>query len=132
MAHDFYLRLAESGLRFPIGTDLILNEKPDPEAIRHDGRRLGAVMAEAAQRYGAPVAIPLMDLTLEKADILRAFGVPPERADAFHFSEPPAPERVRAYEDAIDAPFTPRNQAHIDSVRYIRECTGLTDRKSVV
>ena len=97
-----------------------------PEAIRHDGRRLGAVMAEAAQRYGAPVAIPLMDLTLEKADILRAFGVPPERADAFHFSEPPAPERVRAYEDAIDAPFTPRNQAHIDSVRYIRECTGLT------
>lgn len=125
MAHDYYLRLAETGVRFPIGTDLVLNEKDDPEAIRNDGKRLGAVMAEAAERYGAPVALPLMDLTLEKADVLRAFGIPEDQADAYHFEEPPDEQRIAAYAEALDAPFSRRNQAHIDSIRYIRESTKL-------
>ncbi len=125
MPHDFYLRLAAGGARFPIGTDLILNEQEDPEAVRLDGRRLGMVMAEAARRYRALIALPLMDLTLEKADVARFFGVPESEAASFHFEEPPDAERVAAYIAAAGAPFAPRNLAHIESVRYIRECTEL-------
>lgn len=125
MPRDFYLQLAAAGARFPIGTDLVLHEQEDPEAVRLDGRRLGMVMAAAAERYRAPLALPLMDLTLEKADIARFFGVPENEADSFHFEDPPAADRVAAYIAALDAPFAPRNRAHIESVRYIRECTHL-------
>jgi len=37
MNRDYFLDLAESGLRMPIGTDLLLHENADAEAIRTDG-----------------------------------------------------------------------------------------------
>jgi uroporphyrinogen-III decarboxylase len=86
----FFLDLARSGLRMPIGTHLVLQEKPDSAAIVLDGERLGEVIVETAQRFGTPLAIPLMDLTLEKAALLRAGGVPESQIDAFHFTEPAA------------------------------------------
>ena len=62
--------LAARGLRTPIGTDLVLHERPDPEAVRLDGRRLAGVVREAAERYRTTLAIPLMDLRLEMADLV--------------------------------------------------------------
>jgi uroporphyrinogen-III decarboxylase len=119
MNRDLYLRLAAAGLRMPIGTDLVLNEQPDPEAVMRDGRRLGEVMRTAAVRYATPIAMPLMDLRTDKADLLSHLGVGEQEADTFHFSEPPGVAAVEKVRAARHAPFSERNQAHIDSVRYV-------------
>jgi uroporphyrinogen-III decarboxylase len=125
MARDFYLSLAARGVRFPIGADLVLAEQPDPEAVRHDGERLGRVIEEAARRYRTPLAIPLMDLRLEKSDLLGLLGVPAPERDGFHFGAPPPPDALARIEAAFDAPFEQRNRAHIESVGYIATRTDL-------
>jgi len=88
MDRQFYLDLAGAGLRMPIGTHLVLHEHPDREAILRDGRRLAAVVREAALRFQTPLAIPLMDLTLEKAALLKAAGIVEGETEAYHFVEP--------------------------------------------
>lgn len=122
---QYFIELARGGLRMPIGADLVLHEYPDPEAIALDGWRLGQVIEGAARRYRTPLAVPLMDLRLEKADLLRTLGVPESQVDAFHFAEPPAEDAVSRVAAATDAPFASRNQAHIDSVRFIARNTSL-------
>lgn len=55
----------------PIGADLVLQEESSPEEVLLDGERLGQVVEKAARRYRTPLAFPLMDLGLEKADLAR-------------------------------------------------------------
>ncbi|MFN7995763.1 MAG: uroporphyrinogen decarboxylase family protein [Bryobacteraceae bacterium] len=121
MDRQFYLDLAARGLRMPIGTDLVLHEQTDPEAIMRDPERLGRVMESAAARYHTPLAFPLMDLRLEKADILGRLGVPESEVDTYHFHEPPPPVPDSTDESA----FTIRARAHFGSIRYIANCTDL-------
>lgn len=119
------LELARSGHRLPIGADLVLHELPDPEAARLDPTRLGRVIEDAARRYRTPLALPLMDLRLEKADLLSAFGVPAEQAGAFHFTSPPStPELARVLENP-HRPFPPASLAQHGAVHYIAACTDL-------
>ena len=68
MKPQFYLDLAASGLRMPVGTDLVLHEQADAEQVVEDGCRLGQVMETAARRSSAlPLALSLMDpVRLEK------------------------------------------------------------------
>jgi len=122
---QFYLDLAARGLRMPIGADLVLREQPDPEAILLDAGRLGNVVEATARRYHTPLAFPLMDLRLEKADLLEFAGVPESEIDQFHFIEPPS-ERFAADLIAASArPFSRRIQANQGAVRYIAERTEL-------
>ena len=121
MSHrEYFLELAAAGLRFPIGTDLLLHEQPDPEGILLDGRRLGEVVRLAAERYRTPLAIPLMDLRLEKADLLGQLGVAADDIDKFHFTEAPGGGKIEE-----TAGFSQRNQANIDAVAYIARETSL-------
>lgn len=116
MNRQFYLDLAASGLRMPIGTHLVLHGHADPKAIELDGRRLGAVVLEAAQRFGTPIAVPLMDLTLEKAALLLACGVPEGKVDSHHFTvAPPAPENI---------PLTPRMRACCEAISQVAARPG--------
>src|SRR5437763_8953990 len=104
MNTKFYLDLAASGLRMPVGTDLILHEHPDPEQVMEDGLRLGQVIETAARRYQTPLALPLMDLRLEKRDLLQSLGHGEPDVDSFHFHDPPpkeALEQVRAARSAL-------------------------------
>lgn len=111
MDRQFYLDLAAAGLRMPIGTHLVLHAQSDPNAILLDGERLGAVVIETADRFHTPLAVPLMDLTLEKAALLHACGVPTEEIDAFHFAEiPAAPASV---------PLTPRLTASCRAIAHV-------------
>ena len=96
LAPSHFRALAASGLRTPIGTDLVLHERPDPEDVRLDGRRLAGVVEEAATRYRTPLAIPLMDLRLEKADLVRLVRPEVAHPDPFHFDAPPDLGRPRA------------------------------------
>ena len=125
MNRQYYLDLAAAGLRMPVGTDLVLHEQADPEEIVTDGRRLGRVMELAARQYGTPLAFPLMDLRLEKADLLGRLGIPESGVDTYHFSGVPDEELPRRLAASADAPFSPRGRAHTDSVRYIARETDL-------
>jgi len=111
MNRPYYLDLAASGLRMPIGTHLVLHEHADHEAIMLDGPRLCAVVEEAARRFGAPMAIPVMDLKLEKEALLLARGVEPEEIDSYHFTEAPAADWTFS--------STPRMNATCESIRRV-------------
>jgi uroporphyrinogen-III decarboxylase len=125
MSDKIFLDLAARGLRMPIGADLVLNEESDPEAVKHDPQQLGQVVERAARRYNTPLAFPLMDLTLEKADLLGFFGVPEVELDKYQFDTPPAEDALAALRRAGDRPFRARNAANIEAVRYIAERTDL-------
>lgn len=88
MVREFYLGLAASGLRMPIGTDLVLHGHENHADILQDGRRLGRGVEQAARRSRTPLAVPLMDLTLEKDAILAACNISGAEV-SFHFTEPP-------------------------------------------
>ena len=60
MDRKYYLDLAASELKMPIGTHLVLHEHADHAIIPDDGRRLGGVIEEAARRFHCPMALPLM------------------------------------------------------------------------
>jgi uroporphyrinogen-III decarboxylase len=100
----------------PIGTHLVLHGHADPKAIELDGRRLGEVVLETAERFGTPLAVPLMDLTLEKAALLLACGVPEAEVERHHFTEPPpAPETI---------PLTPRMRASCEAIAHVAARPG--------
>lgn len=117
MDRDYYLRLAATGLRMPIATHLVLHQHADVSAIEHDGQRLGAVIAEAARRFRTPLAVPLMDLTLEKSALLAACGIPENASESHHFTALP--------EFAGPVSLTPRMAATCDALRHIANTTTL-------
>jgi hypothetical protein len=126
LAPDYFRALAARGLRTPIGTDLVLHERPDPEAVRLDGNRLAGAVGEAAERYGTPLAIPLMDLRLEKADLVHLLRPEVVEPDIFHLDAPLGGadvERVRASENA---PFLRGHRAHFDAIARVASRPGLT------
>ncbi len=126
MGRDFYLRLAERGLRMPIGTDLVLHEKEDVAGILVDGYRLGQVVEEAAHRYRTPLAIPHMDLMIEKTALLELLEVPAEKIPTYHFHEAPSAEIMESVRRQLsERPLNVRIQAQADSVAYIARHTDL-------
>jgi hypothetical protein len=88
MNREFYLELAARGLRMPIGTDLVMHEESEPDMVRTDGGAQARVIERAARRWGTPLAVPLMDLRLEKIDLLALAGVDEVVAETFHFTAP--------------------------------------------
>ena len=125
MARDRYLKLAEAGLAMPLAPDLVLHEHDNAEAIVNDGEALGGVITETARRYRTPLAVPLMDLSVEKRAIARALGVSPAEADAFHFDMPPEEQAVRRMLHRIGATPSLRMQATCDAVRCVARDTSL-------
>ncbi len=119
MERTAILDLASAGHRVPIGTDLVLREKPDHDSIVLDGARLGAVVAEAARRYKSPLAIPLMDLTIEKSQLLSCLGVPEADRDVFHLSECPSDADLRAVDEGFTGRLTQRLAAGVEAVRFV-------------
>jgi len=117
MDRAYYLKLAAAGLKMPIGTHLVLHEHADHDAIIKDGNRLGQVIEEAARWFRIPLALPLMDLKLEKEALLLARGVAPERVDTYHFHETP--------ENDCPIPLTANMEAVCGAIRHIATQTDL-------
>jgi hypothetical protein len=124
MANVSYLDLARRGLRVPMATDLVLNQEPDPESARRDGTRLGQIVQKCARHWRSPLAFPLMDLRLEKADLLARMGVGEDDADRFHFPGPFDPE-TRAFLSTPEATLCPGSEARDGALRYIASATDL-------
>ena len=118
MDRSFYFDLAASGKRLPVATHLVLHEHDDPEAILLDGARLAAVMIETARRFDSPLALPIMDLTLEKEILLRTLGIAAEAIPTFHFGSPPSAADI-ARVAAIDVLASPRIKASCDALATI-------------
>ncbi|MDR3718649.1 MAG: uroporphyrinogen decarboxylase family protein [Bryobacteraceae bacterium] len=125
MNREYYLKLAHSGLRMPFGADLTLHETADPEAVKNDSEALGIVVEQTARRYRTPLAFPLMDLTLEKLDLLTYLGVPPAQVDSYHFPAPPPAGLIDELRAASARPFAHRIAANQEAVRYIQDKTDL-------
>ncbi|MGC8640760.1 MAG: uroporphyrinogen decarboxylase family protein [Isosphaeraceae bacterium] len=124
MARSYYLDLARSGRALPMATDLVLNEEPDPEAARRDGLRLGQVIERNARRWGTTLALPLMDLRLEKADMLARLGIGEEEADRYHFTAA-LDRETRERLGRGEAVCRPGSEARDAALRYIAGSTEL-------
>ena len=132
LAPGHFRALAASGLRTPLGTDLVLHEHADAEDLRLDGKRLAGVVREAADRYRTPLAIPLMDLRVEKADLLHRLRPEVAEADTFHFDSPPTDADLDRARSTDAAPLLARHRAHCDAVAEIASGTGLTPLGMVI
>ncbi|MCC7146242.1 MAG: hypothetical protein IT443_07325 [Phycisphaeraceae bacterium] len=126
MRQSIFLELAAQGARLPIGTDMVLREQPQPEAVAEDGQQLGQVVVAAARRYRSPLAIPLMDLTLEKAWILAMLGIAPQERETYQFHQPPGPQALETIRKKLADPLPTRSQATFDAVAYVAGQTDLT------
>ncbi len=126
MDRQFYLNLAAAGLGMPIGADVVLHDKADPESVLLDGEQLGELIEETAARYGTPLAFPRMDLELEKRALLEMLGVAPEDMPQYHFSTIPDAEVFeRVKEHLLTSPLTPKMQAQADAIQHIAQNTTL-------
>ncbi len=125
MNRQYYLDLAAHDIRFPIGTDLVLQEKPNHAAILQDGRALGKVIEEAARRFKTPLAMPLMDLMIEKDDLLTLMGVESDNPDSFHFDAPPTEADLAKLDANLAAPMSRRLKANVEAITYIAKETDL-------
>jgi hypothetical protein len=103
----------------PIGADLTLHEDPDPEKARNNGAALGRVIERTARHWRTPLAIPLMDLRLEKTDLLACAGISAAATEKFHFTAPLDESAVASLCDAQSAPFGPGSVARDQALRYI-------------
>lgn len=119
MKEDFYVELAREGRPLPIATHLVLHEHDDPEGILLDGPRMAAVMQETAERYRNPLALPVMDLTLEKDVLLQAMGIAAEETAAFHFSDLPDPEVCDRLAQTLDVLTHPRIRANCEALSIL-------------
>src|SRR3954469_14755204 len=125
LERQFYLDLARRAARMPVGTDVMMHEEPEPEKIRNNGTALGRVIEKAARCWRSPLAVPLMDLRLEKIDLVALAGVPEDQADTFHFTtaldDSLLARLTSERSDAMCAGSTARNQA----LAYIRDVPDL-------
>lgn len=121
MDKNYYIELARQGRRMPIATHLVLHEKADPEAILLDGQRMAEVMLETAERFNNPLALPVMDLTLEKDILLRTMGIPASQTEAFHFDDIPDPELCARIAPDVDVLALPRLKANCAALSLLRD-----------
>jgi uroporphyrinogen-III decarboxylase len=126
MSREFYIEMAKAKLAFPIGADLVLKEYKDHEKILTDGVRLGHVIAEAARRFKTPLAVPIMDLMLEKALLLRSLGdISEADIPTWHFKSCPTPEQLSKIREKLHGPLDPRLKANVDAINFIANNTDL-------
>jgi hypothetical protein len=125
MNRHVYLDLASRGVRMPIGADLVLHEEPDPEAARRDGTALGRVIERAARRWNTPLAMPLMDLRLEKFDLLALASIPEHEAEAYQFSAPLDEHTMAALCDLSASSFCAGSVARNQAIAHIALIPGL-------
>jgi hypothetical protein len=109
----------------PIGADLVLNEESDPDTVRNQGDALGRVIEKTAARWKTPLAIPLMDLRLEKIDLLARIGVSAKDAEAFHFTAPLDDEVLATLCGGDAGFFCPGSVARDQALACIASIPGL-------
>lgn len=120
LGRSVFLQMAEGGTTMPLATDLVLHEEPDVGQVLSDGRALGRLVVRAARRFEVPLALPRMDLTLEKDLLLQGVAAGPRAVEAFHFRDHPGEAAlVEGLVANLAGPLPPRLQAQVDAVRFV-------------
>jgi uroporphyrinogen-III decarboxylase len=119
MARTDYLQLAASGQPMVLGTHLVLHEQEDAASAVMDGERLGQVILQAAERFDSPLAMPLMDLELEKLHLLALLGVETDDPATWHMEGPAGPDSVARLEAHLAGPLSPRMEAVCGAIRHV-------------
>ena len=125
MNRQYYLDLAARGMRLPIGADLVLHEENDSKTVRSDGAALAGVIERSARRWGTPLAIPLMDLRLEKIDLLALAGVAEADAETYHFTAPLEEARLSILCGEQSAPVCAGSRARDEALAIISRSENL-------
>jgi uroporphyrinogen-III decarboxylase len=125
MEREYYIKLANSGLRMPIGADLVLHEKENYNDYLKDGKLLGKVLEETAVRYKTPLAVALMDLMLEKSTMLQMIGISEQKIDTYHFSTVPSENIINEINEKAGIFISSRMATDIGAVEYIAKQTDL-------
>jgi uroporphyrinogen-III decarboxylase len=125
MNRKFVQDLAQAGLKMPLTVDLTLAAHAAHEVILLDGEQLGKVVEENAKWLGVPLAIPRMDLELEKLQLLDFLNIHVEEPGKFHFEKPPEQGMIDRVSALKDEPLLPRVEAQIKAVEYIAKNTDL-------
>jgi uroporphyrinogen-III decarboxylase len=99
---------------------LHLDENPD--AIRLAGDQLGQLIAANARRHHSPLAVPFLDLTIEKNIILEQLNLPLDH----QFHDPLPDETVHDLCHRLQTTPTGRWKANLDAIAYIAQHTDLT------
>ena len=121
----YYIELAKQGLVMPIGTDLVLQECVDPEAVLNDGEALGKVVADSARRWRSPLAVPLMDLRVEKEALALALGADADAHETYHIDKPVDGKTLTHVMAEITGNPTVRMHATCEGIRYVAGIDGL-------
>ena len=140
MKSPIYLQMAEDGLVMPLATNMVLHggsSEADIERALGNGEELGRVLVRAPRRFGVPLAVPHMDLRLEKELLLEGLRLGPGSAPRFHFKQAPTTTEVQAMTTALAAPLPPALQAQVDAVRFVlgsapRPCPLRHDHRAVL
>lgn len=103
----------------PIGADLVLHEESEPQKVRNNGAALGRVIERTARRWNTPLAVPLMDLRLEKTDLLALAGIPEAETERFHFRAPLDEATLATLCGEQNAPFCAGSIARDEALAYI-------------
>ncbi len=111
--------MANSGLRMPIVADIVLHEQPDVMAARLDPAQLAQVLEQGARRFNTPIALPLMDLSLEKAFLGKALGIPEAEWATFHLHSLPDEATLAKAMETIAGPLPPLMQSAADALEVL-------------
>ena len=125
MDRSFYLDLAKKGQRLIFGTNLILEQKPDAHEIALDGKRLGKIYIDAAGEFGSPIALPLMDLTIEKNELLHLLGIEDKLRDTYRFEENLSETILNALKQNMKSEPTPELVSYCEAIRYVKQNSDL-------
>lgn len=125
MNRDYFIDLTRKDVRVPIGVDMILHLNPDVPAILDDGERMGKLLIEAAEHYDSPMAMPHMDLMLEKDHLLALMDIPAAERPAFHFQGCPSAEKIALFNARIKGPLSPRMEARNRAIRHVATHSSL-------
>ena len=102
MDRDYYLQMAKAGTGMVLATDLVLKEKANHEELLNDGDELGKIILESANRYDLALALPFMDLSLEKQWLLTLMGIENSKIEKFHFDENLNEAIIESVKEKID------------------------------
>lgn len=113
--------MAKSGARMVFATDLVLKEKANHKALLNNGEELGKIILESANRYDLSLALPFMDLSLEKEWLLTLLGVEESTIEKFHFDYSLDESVIQHLTEKLEFITTPRVEATCNALTYVNK-----------
>jgi uroporphyrinogen-III decarboxylase len=119
MDRSFYLEMAKAGTMMVLATDMLLKEKSNHKVLLTSGVELGKIILESANRYDMPLALPLMDLSLEKQWLLTLLDIEESKIEEFHFNTDLDESIIQEVKDKLETITTTRVEATCEALTYV-------------